>query len=368
MTNTTWNPSDKTAGITLSGSNLTATSSGSNQGVRAVDRQVTGQFYFELTVNLSNASTWIGLGTQYAPIASAALYSVVMTLSGIIWVNNASTGVTLGSRSSGDIIGIAVDLINNLIWFRVAPSGNWNGNASYAPNTGVGGVAFQSIGGGGIPLYPMIFFNASGNIVANFGDTSFSGTVPSGFTSGFTAGASIPTNALDTQSSIEQWTVPIPDMQFTQAAVEEWASAWPNINLTGLAGTGGVGSLSTVSAVPTPAFVLSGSRPGIGSVAVRDSASGQTNVLVGIGVESDPFISVSISSVSATGRVGTLASFPSKSINLTGRTATGGVGNLQLSISRSVTFTGVSATGNAGTLTTRSVAGGGMGFFFHAFP
>jgi hypothetical protein len=59
---------------------------------------------------------------------------------------------------------------------------------------------------------------------ANFGDTAFTGTVPSGFTSGFTAGATINTNALATQTAVEHWLSTNPDAQTTQVLVEHWAT------------------------------------------------------------------------------------------------------------------------------------------------
>lgn len=70
----------------------------------------------------------------------------------------------------------------------------------------------------------MLVSNTSDAVTANFGDTAFTGAVPSGFTSGFTAGASIPTNALATQIAAEHWFSTNPDMQLTQVAVEQWAA------------------------------------------------------------------------------------------------------------------------------------------------
>jgi hypothetical protein len=58
-----------------------------------------------------------------------------------------------------------------------------------------------------------------------FGGSAFTGTVPAGFTSGFTAGAVIGTNELATQVAAEQWASMIPpQMQATQAAIEQWTS------------------------------------------------------------------------------------------------------------------------------------------------
>lgn len=68
--------------------------------------------------------------------------------------------------------------------------------------------------------------STTGQITANFGDTAFVGeaTRPAGFTAGFTAGASIPTNALASQISAEHWLTTNPQAQVTQAFVEHWAS------------------------------------------------------------------------------------------------------------------------------------------------
>jgi hypothetical protein len=224
MANTTWSTTDKSAGITLSNANLTATGTAA-QSLRAIDRQALGKFYFELTMNTSNISTYVGLVCQNAALATSTVIdpSVMVNVNGTIFVNSLSTGIQLGVRASGDIFGIAVDLTNRLAWFRVAPSGNWNANAAYSPATGTGGVAFT--GGIGLPMYPWAYFNTAGNIVANFGGSAFTGAVPAGFTSGFTAGAVIGTNELATQVAAEQWASMIPpQMRATQAAIEQWAS------------------------------------------------------------------------------------------------------------------------------------------------
>jgi hypothetical protein len=104
---------------------------------------------------------------------------------GNINVNNANpTGnPSLGVRANGDIIGVAIDIAAKLIWFRVAPSGNWNGSGTANPVTGTGGVDITSIVTG--PLYPIEGINGVGAITANFGASAFTGAVPSGFVSGF---------------------------------------------------------------------------------------------------------------------------------------------------------------------------------------
>jgi hypothetical protein len=100
--------------------------------------------------------------------------------SGTIWANGSSTGVSIGTHN-GFIIGIAVDLDNRKLWFRKAPSGDWNNNATNNPATNTGGTT--------VPAGTMIPFcvcDANGSVnTANFGSSAFSGAVPSGFTAGW---------------------------------------------------------------------------------------------------------------------------------------------------------------------------------------
>jgi hypothetical protein len=228
MANTTWSATDKTATTTLSGGNLVATATGNAAG-RATDRQVAGKFYWEVTANtIANPNTGMGVANPNAVLSTVGPTPVNACLvyrNSAIYLNGVTTGISLGLISAGNVIGIALDLINNTIWFRLGAAGNWNANASYNPATNTGGIGIGSVGGGAVPLYPLFTLGASAEqVTANFGDSAFSGAVPSGFTSGFTAGASIPTNELATQLVLEQWgRAAPPPLQLTQIAIEQWA-------------------------------------------------------------------------------------------------------------------------------------------------
>jgi hypothetical protein len=206
MANTIWNSADKTANVTLTGSSLIATAS-SNGWVRAVDKQITGKFYWECKPTVwANSSTGVGfcqVGVATPTNVTAGVCAVIKN--GTIWIDGASSGSTLSARVANDIIGIAVDFAARLAWFRVAPSGNWNGNASADPATAVGGLSTPPVGIG-IPGFPLAILGANlESVTANFGDSAFTGTVPSGFTSGFTAGATPSVNVLATQVVLEHW-------------------------------------------------------------------------------------------------------------------------------------------------------------------
>jgi hypothetical protein len=180
---TTWNPSDLLAMI-LSNNNLTATNTAAPSGVRAKEGFASGKYYWEVTVSTwAQSSTSVGFGLASAALSSGNLGFAFMSRLGTIIVNNVASGSTLGARTAGDTIGIALDVGNNLCWFRVAPSGNWNGSGTANPATGVGGVSISTITG---TQFPAFWASNTGEVAtANFGGSAFSGAVPSGFTSGW---------------------------------------------------------------------------------------------------------------------------------------------------------------------------------------
>lgn len=199
---TTWNPSDKAASITLSGGNLIATSNSITQGgVRTIDNQSAGQFYWEYTVNTLTAATnhYAGLAASTWNInASQGLGSGsgtgttgvgLSTSSSIIYVDGASSGTNIGALASGGLICVAADFTAKRIWYRNGAAGNWNNNVANNPATGVGGISIPNLGGGTVPAYPALSMNHTNDrITGNFGDSAFTGAVPSGFNSGFVAG------------------------------------------------------------------------------------------------------------------------------------------------------------------------------------
>lgn len=175
----TWNGSDKSATITLSNGNLTATTTGGGY-VNAASGKSSGKYYFEITVvTQTNLNTYVGLG---AVGGSAKVYTNVL---GAVKIGASSTAIALGAISNGTVVGFAVDLSPNLIWFRNGPAASWNGNASNNPATGVGGVDFTSVAG---TQYPVFGCTTTGQVcTANFGASTFVGAVPSGFTAGWPA-------------------------------------------------------------------------------------------------------------------------------------------------------------------------------------
>lgn len=180
---TTWNPADLTS-ITLSNTNLTASVVGSGGGVRGIAGLSAGKYYWECVytnINTNTISCGISLssGNLTTPAAGTAF---IQRSTGGITINGSSTGSALGIIGIAAVVGIAVDFTAQLIWFRIAPAGNWNGSGTANPATGTGGLSISTISSGA--LYPYMCGATSDVLTANFGSSAFSGTVPSGFTSG----------------------------------------------------------------------------------------------------------------------------------------------------------------------------------------
>lgn len=194
--NATWDSATATA-VTLSGGDLVATNTGTtsaNQGAHVASSagKSSGKHYFEFTATTWTAGNNVscGVGTtasSYSNIGANATTGGVIYRSGNMWANG--TGhVGWGTIASNDIIGVAVDIDNGSIWFKRVGGGtvtNWNNSGTANPATNTGGWSIPA--GTYVPF--CTFGGTSGvanNVTtANFGG-GFTGSVPSGFTSGWT--------------------------------------------------------------------------------------------------------------------------------------------------------------------------------------
>ncbi len=206
----TLNPADLTH-LTLSGGNLTAThdGTGSGGGVRSIHSQTTGKYYFEwqldsLSIGSGGSDTGCGialasytLGTNPpggATGLAAAFPANPFLGSGhwhiSLWVNTSNVvSDVAGFDTTVQPFGVAVDLTAKLYWAFCPSNGTWNGSGTANPATGIGGIDISAIVTG--PLFAMVVLNGatSDAITVNFGATSFSNAVPSGFFAGWPGGA-----------------------------------------------------------------------------------------------------------------------------------------------------------------------------------
>ena len=186
---TTFDPVNLGIGAVLSNGNLTTTTSGGSSALIvacSVAFDSTGKYYVELSIvqNYSNpGQTSLGVGNSSAPLTGntgigfdGAADSVGMFGNGAtVYLNYANVG-TASTFAMGDILSIALDAGNQLIWFRTITGGvtpgNWNNSALAVPATGTGGISISAITS---PYYVLAAgqFNNSIVTTANFGATSY---------------------------------------------------------------------------------------------------------------------------------------------------------------------------------------------------
>ena len=235
MAASTWSTTDKSASLTLTGSNLIATAASSSQSVRGKDPKRTGKYYLEYTsTTTQSGSSTFGFASARAPLGTVTSVASSIGPSASagaivaydVFGATVSFGLGVGAVTTGTLVCAAINLDAGTIWFRVGAAGNWNNNAANTPATGVGGLSLSTIGlGQGIDCYPFVVLGASPNsITANFGATAFTGAVPAGFTSGWDDSVSIVTNVVATQAFVEQWGSGTPELWVTQVLLEQWAS------------------------------------------------------------------------------------------------------------------------------------------------
>jgi hypothetical protein len=206
-----WDPVT-VAAVNLSNGNLTATNTGTtstNQGAHVAFANAisAGKLYFEVTLNTFTGGAGVGVGigstaATYAGISTAATsgsmcMAVGHTGTGTIMAGpGGNTGYSIGARTSGNVIGVAVDFTDQLCWFRLCPSGLWNGTSNHNPAVpGPGGIPMTS--GGNVPF--VTFGNGlagqagvAGNVwTANFSGP-FVGAIPAGFTAWGSVASSSP--------------------------------------------------------------------------------------------------------------------------------------------------------------------------------
>jgi len=187
---TTWNPADKSASITLDGTNLIATRNSTNnnsyRSVRSVASNASGKKYFEYLWTTAADQGLVGVGDNGAFLESYLGSSTNSVgwfgTDGNVYRGGGGPAAAIGTFGNGDRISIALDIGNGRIWFR-KNGGNWNNNGSADPATNVGGIDVSGLTG---PFYAAATLYSEGTPgttygTANFGASTYAYTVPSGF-------------------------------------------------------------------------------------------------------------------------------------------------------------------------------------------
>lgn len=172
LVSTTWNSSDKDAGVTLSGGDLTAAASSDFLNVRSTTSKSSGKFYAELTATSQASGSRYGYANSTASLSSALgsdANSLSVAPNGAVR-SGGSVLTNIGAFSAGAVVMLAIDLAAGKGWFGV--NGTWNGD----PATNSGGFTLPS---GAIFLADGPGGGSSQTI--NFGASSFAYSIPSGF-------------------------------------------------------------------------------------------------------------------------------------------------------------------------------------------
>lgn len=170
---TAWNPSDKSANLTLSNGNLSIATTNPGGMVRSALGKASGKWYWEVTKN-GGPDLVVGVAKAGANL-SAYLGSDVNGY-GYISSNGAKVtgGGTTGYGSTytnGDVIGVALDLDAGTLTFYK------NGVSQGVAFTGLSGMIHAAEG----------TTNTGDACTANFGATPFVYSPPSGFSAGLFA-------------------------------------------------------------------------------------------------------------------------------------------------------------------------------------
>lgn len=187
---TTWNPSDKSATINLSGGNLVATGASFNfSGVRSTSGKnlVTGgKFYFEISCNgsFSDVRSWLGFAGNLASLGAIPSSSHTASL------NKPGTtmevagfnpiAVALGAFGS-NTYGVAVDF-SAKEWWATSDGINWNaGGASDPATPGTGDFWTTQLSTDTTGHICCTIIDSGAAMTLNAGASAFAYPLPSGF-------------------------------------------------------------------------------------------------------------------------------------------------------------------------------------------
>jgi len=137
-----WNVNDKTAPMSLSNSDKTATITASGAGVRSTTKYLSGtagKFYAEFKIDTFVSSGAVGIKSDAGAQQNLTVGAIYVNQTGGIASDITTVGSVGGSLATGTVVSAAWDSGAELLWFR-KDAGYWNNNASANPATGVGGI------------------------------------------------------------------------------------------------------------------------------------------------------------------------------------------------------------------------------------
>lgn len=182
----TFDPNAKGTRVTLSNGNLTLThsSSGSDDSTYSQltrSSPLGNKYYVEMTVvTYAGGGNDLGIGIDSVNTSTGTYFYSTATgyayyFNGQKWNNNA--GAAYGnSFTTGDVIGIAIDMDNRYIYF--SKNGTWQNSGDPTSGATGTGKAYTFTAG----TYYIAVNTAGASVVtANFGASAFAYSIPSGY-------------------------------------------------------------------------------------------------------------------------------------------------------------------------------------------
>ena len=177
------NDNDRNLSSTVTQGGLLVTPATSSS-TRSTFRMDSGKWYFETTIGPVGSNVFImGVIDQIHPLTSVLGFNSTgfgigyYGFNGRVARNNTNID-TFATSTLDDVIGVAVDLDNNKVWFR--KNGTWFGSG-WNPATNTGGHDISARGSNPLFAAGGCGTPAAGASWFNFGQRPFQSTIPSGF-------------------------------------------------------------------------------------------------------------------------------------------------------------------------------------------
>lgn len=215
----TLNPADRQANIMLSGGDLVAKTTSTNDSVRATLGKRYGRWYFEVRIAANGGSfSAIGLATQNSPLElSVGSYDY-----GCGYSPGGSIECAFGSHrdwsagaplSAGSVVQVAVDLDRRRIYFGT--NGTWLTGHDPVAMTGGLDIGYDP---DCAAIFPALTLSENDQFIANFGATAFAHPVPAGYEAGWFEDATCPADHCGSSPINPSSCTPVTDPSLITAA------------------------------------------------------------------------------------------------------------------------------------------------------
>ena len=190
LTPDTWDPDYEGTNCTLSNGDLTiAHSGGAWNSTRSLSSFSTGKYYMEIDcVDLRDTTVYFMIGVM--PTGDFRSTYASVNINGHTFYaldgsaqNNNSGGAYDSAFGDGDIIGVAVDLDNQAVYF--SKNGTFLNSSDPESGSSRTGVPAKHYLNGVAYYIGAVTYSVTNNVTANFGASSFNYAVPNGYNSGW---------------------------------------------------------------------------------------------------------------------------------------------------------------------------------------